>query len=209
MRKLFSSFLGLAARNAGGAKRQIEQDAKVQAALKNFTDRQAEQAEDHLRLKSIISLQYELASGGTDLDQLMSLVVARAGEMTNASGAVIEIAEGDEMVYRSASGGAAGQIGLRLKQATSLSGLSVRSGQVLICADAFTDPRVDQVACKKVGVRSMVVVPLRHRRKVVGALKVYSPLPSAFSQEQQTALELISGFLGAIFDRATTLDVLR
>jgi len=45
-------------------------------------------------------------------------------DLTNGTGAVIEIAEGNELVYRLASGGAAGHVGLRLEMTNSLSGAS-------------------------------------------------------------------------------------
>jgi len=74
------------------------------------------------QLVAIIRIQTEIARHGLDLAQVMSVVVERALDLVKADGAVIELAEDDEMVYRAASGIAAGQLGLRLKLAASLCG---------------------------------------------------------------------------------------
>ena len=51
---------------------------------------------------------------------------------------MIEIADGDEMVYRVTTGEATPFLGVRLKMAASLSGLCVREGRVLRCDDTAT-----------------------------------------------------------------------
>ncbi|MBV8929280.1 MAG: hypothetical protein JO152_09170, partial [Mycobacteriaceae bacterium] len=49
---------------------------------------------------AIIDLQRRIQQVGHDLDAVMQLVVDTAMTMTAATGAVVEILEGDEMVYR-------------------------------------------------------------------------------------------------------------
>ena len=116
------------------------------------------------QLIAIIRIQTEIARQGLDLAQVMSVVVERALELVKAEGAVIELAEDEEMVYRAVSGIAAGQLGLRLKLASSLSGRCVLSGEILRCIDTETDERVDRAACRRMHIRSMLVVPLAARR---------------------------------------------
>lgn len=111
----------------------------------------------------------------------MQQVAHEAQDMTRAAGAIIELAEHDVMVYRAAVGAAASQLGLRIPKAGSLSGLCVETGAVLRCDDADVDPRVNREACRKVGLRSMVVVPLVHDAASVGVLKVVSPAPGHFT----------------------------
>ena len=93
------------------------------------------------QLVAIIRIQSEMAKHGLDLAQVMSVVVDRALDLVKADGAVIELAEKDEMVYRAVSGVASGQLGLRLKLASSLSGSCVRSGEITRCIDTETDSR--------------------------------------------------------------------
>jgi PAS domain S-box-containing protein len=155
------------------------------------------------RLEAIVDTQQEIASAGLNLGAAMELICERMQRITQAAGAVVEMAEGDEMVYRAASGNAAKSVGLRLKQATSLSGFCVRQGKVLRCDDSETDERVDREACRRVGARSMVVVPLWHLEKTVGVLKVMSPQVQAFSDEDVHALQVMAGLIGSVMARST------
>ena len=122
------------------------------------------------QLLAIIRIQTEIAKLGLDFGGVMGLVVDKALVLVEAEGAVIELAEGDDMVYRAASGLAGGQVGLRVSRQSSLSGLCVETGQPMLCNDSENDPRVDLAACRKVGLRSMLVVPLKHDESVVGVL---------------------------------------
>ena len=81
------------------------------------------------QLLAIIGMQTEIAKLGLDLNGVMTLVAEQARAITNASGAVVELAEGDEMVYRAVAGTASGLLGLRLLRSTSLSGLCVALAQ--------------------------------------------------------------------------------
>lgn len=128
------------------------------------------------QLRAIIRTQTEIAASDLDPEAIMQLIADRARELTRASAGVIELAEGEEMVYAVTSGEAAPYLGTRLQQATSLSGRCVHEGRVLRSDDTAEDPRVDAEACRRVRAASMICVPLTHRGEVVGVLKVYSPL---------------------------------
>lgn len=91
------------------------------------------------RLMDVIKIQTEVAKLGLDLGGVMSLVAQRAQMLTGAGAAVVELAEGEDMVYRAVSGFAEAQLGLRLKRESSLSGLCVKTGQTLQSADTALD----------------------------------------------------------------------
>jgi diguanylate cyclase (GGDEF)-like protein len=148
-------------------------------------------------LIEIVRTQTEIAKLGLDLGGVMAFVAERVQKLTHAKGAVVELAEGDDMVYRAAAGNLAGQLGLRLSRAGSLSGLCVEKGTILRCDDSELDPRVDRVACRTVGLRSMIVTPLKHHDTTVGVLKVVAPEIAAFSDDDIQALELMSELIAA------------
>jgi len=148
-------------------------------------------------LVEIIRTQTEIVKLGLDLGGVMDFVARQVQQLTGATGAIVELAEGDDMVYRAASGMAKPQLGLRLSRATSLSGLCVQSGEVLRCDDSETDPRVDRLACRKVGLRSMVVAPLLHGGTAVGVLKIVSPEPGYFSEEHVSILKMMCDLIAA------------
>lgn len=158
------------------------------------------------RLLGIIKTQTEIAKLGLDLGSVMALVAERAQQLTSADGAVVELAEDDEMVYRAACGSAESQLGLRLKQAGSLSGLCVKTGKVLRCDNAETDTRVDRDACRRVGLLSMLVVPLTHHDTVVGVLKVISKHVDTFDDGDIEILELMSELIAAAMFHATQYE---
>jgi HD-GYP domain-containing protein (c-di-GMP phosphodiesterase class II) len=149
------------------------------------------------RLLAVLEVQNEIVSTRLDLDAVMALVAERAAQITGADAGVVELAEGEEMVYRAVSGRAAGHLGLRLSVAQSLSGQSLRHGVVLHCDDATADPRVDAEACRRVGAASMVCVPLRHRGVAEGVLKVYSARAFAFDAEDIGVLAHLSSVIAA------------
>lgn len=157
-------------------------------------------------LLEIIKIQTEISKLGLDLGGVMSLVTQRSHLLTRASGAVVEIAEGDDMVYRAASGMAETQLGLRLSRHKSLSGLCVRDGKILSCDDSETDERADRDACRKIGLRSMLVVPLKHLDSTVGVLKVMSSTPSAFSDADAQVLSLLSEQIAAAMFHAVRFE---
>ena len=148
-------------------------------------------------LLDIIQIQTDIVRQGLDLGSVMQLVCERAARLCNADGAVVELAEQGEMVYRAAAGIASGQLGLRLGREGSLSGLSVARNEILQCDDAESDPRVDRAACRKVGLRSMLVVPLRHEQRSVGVLKVVAAQIQAFDPQNALVLGLLSDLIGA------------
>src|SRR5262249_7818707 len=63
--------------------------------------------DDAERLAAIIATQQEIATAGLDLGTVLTLIAERTQAITGATGAAVELAEGDELVYRAVSGTAA------------------------------------------------------------------------------------------------------
>lgn len=152
---------------------------------------------------AVIRTQTEISKLGLDLGAVMALVAERSQELTRADGAVIELAEGGDMVYRASAGIAGSQLGLRLKRSGSLSGLCVEKGHPLRCDDSESDDRVDRDACRRVGLRSMIVTPLKHADTVIGVLKVMSRDPATFSEADLQIIGMLSDQVAAAMYHAT------
>jgi diguanylate cyclase (GGDEF)-like protein len=86
---------------------------------------------------------------------------------------------------------------LRLKKRDSLSGLCMEANEPLYCRDSEIDGRVSREACRRIGLRSMIVVPLRHDDHAVGVLKVLSKRPNAFPYEDLEQLAMMSELIAA------------
>lgn len=156
-------------------------------------------------LQRIVEIQTAIV-GELRVGRVMQLVSDHAQELTAGCGAVVEIADGDEMVYEAASGLAAPHVGLRLKSSSSLSGRSVACGEILTCQDTDTDDRVDREACRKIGLRSMVVVPLGGSAGPVGVLKVVSAEPGHFTDQHVYILRLMAGFIAGVMHNASAFE---
>lgn len=154
----------------------------------------------------IIETQTLLASNDFNLDSFMNTVVGGMEELTSATGAVVELIEGEDMVYKAASGSVAAYVGIRLKRDGSLSGLCVSDREMKISADTSKDDRVDTAACLKVAAASMICVPLFQGDDVVGVLKVVSNQTNAFSEYDVHTLRLMAGVLGAALGRQLEVE---
>ncbi|MBS1956034.1 MAG: response regulator [Cyanobacteria bacterium SZAS-4] len=179
------------------------------------TDKTTDQYEssnstDHRRatehLKQIIETQSELALAGFDLQAFMNKVVERMLLLTPATGSVVEIAEGTEIIYKATSGSVAPFVGVRLSMDNSLTGLCLRDREIKISDDTSEDPRVDLAACKRVGAASMVLVPLMMGGNPMGVLKVLSNKTHAFSSEDIATLQLMAGLLSGALAQQLEMD---
>jgi diguanylate cyclase (GGDEF)-like protein len=159
-----------------------------------------------LRLKKVIDLQGLLVSLRFNLPEFMQAVVNQLQEATGCSGTVVELLEGDEMVYAAASGTVAPYVGLRLQRGNSLSGLAIRMGEVLISTDTRYDSRVDAAACHRVGAAAMAVVPLRRTDTTVGVLKCVWSEPQQFAAHEVDILQMMAGLLGAALGQQLEID---
>lgn len=154
------------------------------------------------RLVRIIHFQSEIAKTRMHFDAVIQRTADLAQVLTRADGAVVEIIDGSDMVYRATTGLATPSRGLRLPRATSFSGLCVATGEALSCQDSETDPRVDLAACRAVGLRSMAVVPLQYESACQGVLKVLSARPAAFGEADTQTLSLIAESVAAALAHA-------
>ena len=148
-------------------------------------------------LDLIIATQARLLQAHFDLTAFMNLVVEQMHILTAATGVVIELVEKDEMVYRATTGSIKNYIGLRLPVLNSISGLCITSQTILRSDDTEIDPRVNKVACQKVGARSLIVSPLFYEGKAIGVLKTISDKPAAFTKNDMQTLQLMSGLIAS------------
>lgn len=159
-------------------------------------------------LLKIIDVQTEVARLGADLGAVMRFVTENAADdLTQADGAMIELADGDEMVCRAAAGCALSSLGMRIPRSGSLSGRCVALSVPLRCNECDINHCVDHVACCAAGARSMLAVPLKHADMVVGVLKIFSRRPRAFHKTDADVLGLLSGLVAASMFYAARYDM--
>lgn len=148
-------------------------------------------------LIAIIELLTALVTSGLEPGAVMKEAAERAAALSGATGSVVELVDGEEMVCRAAWGTAANSLGLRLRRVASLSGLCVERGVPLRCDDAEGDPRVDRAASVRMEAGSMICVPLFHSSETVGVLKVLSREKHAFDDSDVEMMRLLATVIGS------------
>ena len=130
------------------------------------------------------------------LDLALNELVVRAADATHATAAALALLRGNQMVCRAATGLHAPDLGVPLDTRDGLSGACVRTRSAQISADTESDPRVDPAISRRLGIRSMMIVPVfdhhaaagNQKPPLTGVLEVFSPLPNAFTQQAQVLL---------------------
>lgn len=159
----------------------------------------------HLRSRGTPLRQVEINPDELDLEPGISIIAEKAQTMTGATGAAIALRNGSEIVCRARAGRTAPDLGVRLQTDNGLSADCVRTGEVLLCNDAETNPRVDWFSCSRLGVRSILVAPLRHLRRTLGVFEVLSSRSNAFDQHDVATLQFLSGMMVATMSRLSSL----
>ncbi|WP_413561399.1 PAS domain-containing protein [Bdellovibrio sp. HCB209] len=147
-------------------------------------------------LKRLLRIQQDVSLKAATYQGLMDFICAEAQDICNADGAVVKILDDDEIVYTAASGLYAPSIGSRLPAKQSLTGWCIEENKAAICNDSETDERVNKESCRVLGVRSIVVVPLK-AGMTAGVLKVSSKRPYAFSEETIEVLTMMQSFVSS------------
>jgi len=126
------------------------------------------------------------------MDLVLNQVVEQARRETGATGAAIALARAGEMVCRATTGADAPDLGVRLETTSGLSGACLQTGKIQQCGDTETDPRVNAEASRRLGVRSILIVPLSDGREPFGILEVFSSIPYAFGDGDISALQVLA-----------------
>jgi N-acetylmuramoyl-L-alanine amidase/putative methionine-R-sulfoxide reductase with GAF domain len=133
------------------------------------------------------------------LDEVLQLVAERALAITGADGLAIALAENNDIVLRASAGTIKPDVGARIDRDSAFSGACFRTAQIVRADDTETDDRVNLQACRRLGARSMVAVPLCGRRRVIGLLEAFSAEPFGFNDSDVRSLELLAEIiLGAL-----------
>jgi putative methionine-R-sulfoxide reductase with GAF domain len=147
----------------------------------------------------------EIHAGDLDLEPAISAITERAQHLTRATGAAIALRAGDEIVCRARTGRTAPDLGVRLQTDAGISAEAVRSGEIMLCHDAERNPRVDLASCRRLGVRSILVSPLRHYRRTLGVFEVLSSSPGAFDDRDVATMQLLSSMMVAAISRISSI----
>lgn len=205
----------------------VELDNLVRDLLRTVPESESLSVSDHSRLPSValrsqlrvanaahpvsgfravsVPEEIEIHPAELDLEPAISAITERAQHLTGATGAAIALRAGEEIVCRARAGRTAPDLGVRLQTDAGISAEAVRSGEIMLCHDAERNPRVDLASCRRLGVRSILVSPLRHFRRTLGVFEVLSSTPGAFDERDVATMQLLSGMMVAAISRISSL----
>jgi hypothetical protein len=135
----------------------------------------------------------------------LQAILEQAMERTGATGAAIALSTEDAVCCRASTGAPAAEVGTRLNVGIGLTGLCLGTGEILLCNETNTDRRVDPQLCKEIGVRSVLVLPIRQNAKVVGVLEVLSVNPDAFNEDDAAAISNLADRVLPLFSESATI----
>jgi len=151
----------------------------------------------------------EIHPAELDLEPAISAITERAQHLTVATGAAMALRAGNEIVCRARAGRTAPDLGVRLQTDAGISAEAVRSGEIMLCHDAERNPRVDLASCRRLGVRSILVSPLRHFHRTLGVFEVLSSSPGAFDERDVATMQLLSSMMVAAISRISSIHCAR
>ncbi len=126
------------------------------------------------------------------LDEVLQLVAERAMVITGADGIAIALAHQNAILCCASAGDIAPDHGLTVDPNSGFSGACLISGQIVRCDDTESDSRVDALACRRLGARSMVAVPLSAKQTVIGLIEAFSSEPYGFNDSDVRSLSLLA-----------------
>lgn len=158
---------------------------------------------------AIVRAQKEISAADIDLPTVLTLAAEHARVLAGAEGSIIELFASEEMIHRGVAGSASMQSSSRIPCGRNMFELFPSSGGVIYCEDTDIDQRMDQAACRMLGARSLILLPLQTGQRIDGLLTVLSGQSHAFAPQDISNLQILTESLGTVIQRHQALQQLR
>ena len=173
-------------------------------------------------LAQIVDAQHQIHTNRLDLAAAMKLIVERLRKITNAQGAAVCLLEQESATYPAGSGVLGGQVGTIMRPEASLSSSTLLHDVLLRSADTGNDFRVNPEVARRMGIQSLIAVPVFHDGKTAGSLELAFTKAHAFQERDVRTCQLMAGLVtealarnaqeewrkGVAAERASMLEVL-
>lgn len=151
----------------------------------------------------LTKLRQLIAAGTQKTETILGSIAEATRSLTGATGAAIAMPRDGAVRCVGRSGEAAPELGARLNVDSGISGECLRRGAILRCDDASRDFHVDAEVCRRLGLQSIAVVPLRGQHGRVGVLEAFSTQSYAFSDDDMDVLGRLAGLAEAAWARGS------
>jgi hypothetical protein len=149
----------------------------------------------------VAQTQSLLHAGGMDLEAATKLIADRLRTMTNSSGVSISLTTNGILKGVAESGLAARVPGGSLASHSLVATERMRNGRVFQSADAQKDIRLDIAACRQLGVRALLAVPIQGLGEIAGLVEVRWSKPDAVHESDVRTGQLMSALVTEVLER--------
>ena len=187
---------------------RVLDDGRTHTTLRDITERRAHQARlesSLVQTRAIIETQREISALELDQDAVTAAIVERAQRLTGADGATVAVVDGDQLVWKLASGMCAGNEGLRHAIDGSLGGLALTQGETLYSPDVSVDSRAHKPTADIARTRSLISAPLEREGRRVGVLSVMATDPNVFDEIAIETTTVMAQFVSGVMRNAEEL----
>lgn len=183
---------------AGGGIVLIARDVTGQRELAEAAREQSQ------RIASLASAQSQIAAGGPSPRATMELVASAACRLVGASGAAIQLPDGEHLIFRGGVGVASSWSGRRVRLTDSIGGDAYQAGQITTATreQLLRDLGVVEHDSVAAAVQSLLAVPLREGGTPTSVLLVAHSQAAAFDERDLRLLELFSGMAASVLHRS-------
>jgi TonB family protein len=144
------------------------------------------------------------------LELVINEIVQQARLATNATGAAIALMVGGKMTCRAATGATAPEVAALLNAPSGVAEACLATGTAQHCDDTETDPRFEAAACQRLGVRSLIIIPVlsqvvsvqNKKADRLGVIAIFSPVARGFGEAEVRKLQAFARRVAANVDRA-------
>ncbi|MEG9500311.1 MAG: PAS domain S-box protein [Methylorubrum extorquens] len=190
---------GLTERQRTGLRRlagQVMGQIELRRAIGERDAVLAEQRSTIVQHRALVVAQAGVTNSGGAFDDILHAIVDGAMEaFPQAEGGIVELRDGEELVYRCGTGNLARHAGLRLPLRGSLAGACLTSGKARNVPDVLDDPDVKRDVIEHLGLRSCMLVPIMRGGEAIGVLKLQSSKVGAFTDHDIEILRMFAGLV--------------
>lgn len=175
-------------------KKIIEEKDKEIMSLRDELERK------EAELDRIVKVSSSVVSQLSSIDDLLNLIVTVAAELLNTKICSVMLVdeEKQELIMKATQSldeEYKNKPNLKIHQ--GISGLAVKEGRPIIVSDVREDPGfVYRDIAKKLGLVSMLSVPIRFRNKVLGVINVYTSEVHVFTTEEVEVVQALANYAG-------------
>ncbi len=155
----------------------------------------AHPADYTITLAQIVETQHQIQARHLELENAMSLVAERVTEIAKAGGAAIGFLDGNNVRYRGVAGSMTLPAGTEVPLDKAISVATIKTGQVIRCADVNPEFLFDPEECRRRGIQALIAVPIFHEGGIAGALELYFATTQAFTEQDVNTCQLMAGLI--------------